>query len=187
LTLLILWFFLRRRASFKALGFARGPVPSDVGKAILAGVVYFFLLWLALGLAGYLFHTNIDQKQELGFDNISGTLNLTLTFISLVVLPPAVEELLFRGVLFGGLRTRMSFRATALITSVLFAVPHLLESGGGGLLWVAGIDTFILSLVLCYLREKTGNLWAGIILHTLKNAIAFAALYVVVPTIHLHP
>jgi membrane protease YdiL (CAAX protease family) len=97
-----------------------------------------------------------------------------------VVLPPVVEETVFRGFLFTGIRNRLKPVAAALITSLLFAVPHLLESGqSGSLLWVAGIDTFTLSLVLCYLRHKTDSLWPGIFLHALKNGIAFVALYVV--------
>jgi len=49
---------------------------------------------------------------------------------------------------------------------------------GQPLLWVAGIDTFILSLVLIYLREKTDSLYASIGLHMLKNTIAFLGLFV---------
>ena len=56
---------------------------------------------------------------------------------------------------------------------------HLAEGGAAGPLWIGFIDTFILSLVLCYLRVKTGSLWAGITLHALKNGIAFVALFVI--------
>jgi len=93
------------------------------------------------------------------------------------VLPPLAEETLFRGFLYTGLRKRWSFVWTTAMVSLLFASLHLFE-GSGGLLWIAGIDTFLLSLVLCYLREKTGNLWAGIIIHILKNGLAFIFLYV---------
>ncbi|MGH7237402.1 MAG: CPBP family glutamic-type intramembrane protease [Candidatus Saccharimonadales bacterium] len=47
---------------------------------------------------------------------------------------------------------------------------------------MAGVDTFILSTVLCYLREKTGRLYAGIGVHALKNFVAFAALFL----FHVH-
>jgi membrane protease YdiL (CAAX protease family) len=48
----------------------------------------------------------------------------------------------------------------------------------GGLLYIAGLDTFILSLFLIYLREKTDGLWASMALHALKNGVAFVALFV---------
>lgn len=65
----------------------------------------------------------------------------------------------------------------AIVTSLIFAVGHLAESSQGPL-YVAAIDTFVLSLVLIYLREKTGRLWASIGLHAIKNAIAFVTVFV---------
>jgi membrane protease YdiL (CAAX protease family) len=59
----------------------------------------------------------------------------------------------------------------------LFGVAHLQFGSGAPLLWVAALDTFTLSIVLCYLREKTGSVWAGVFLHAIKNAIAFVALF----------
>jgi membrane protease YdiL (CAAX protease family) len=61
---------------------------------------------------------------------------------------------------------------------VLFAAAHLQIGSGAPLLWTAAIDTFILSLVLCYLRYKTGSLWPGIFLHMLKNLLAFLVIFV---------
>jgi len=55
------------------------------------------------------------------------------------------------------------------------------EGGAAGPLYIAALDTFILSLVLIYLREKTGSLWASITLHAVKNGVAFMALFVLHP------
>jgi membrane protease YdiL (CAAX protease family) len=60
----------------------------------------------------------------------------------------------------------------------LFAVAHLQFGSGAPLLWIAAIDTFVLSLFLIYLKDKTDSLWAPILLHMLKNFIAFMALFV---------
>jgi hypothetical protein len=98
-----------------------------------------------------------------------------MAFVSLVLLPPIVEEIVFRGFVFTGLRKKMKFTAATIITSLLFAGPHLLASSEG-LLWVAGVDTLVLSFVLCYLRERTGALWAPMAVHGLKNALAFVLL-----------
>jgi membrane protease YdiL (CAAX protease family) len=40
-------------------------------------------------------------------------------------------------------------------------------------MWAAAFDTFILSVVLVYLREKTGALYAGMLVHMLNNLLAF--------------
>ena len=121
---------------------------------------------------------NMNQKQDLGFSTATTGLPLGLIFISLVILPPLVEEALFRGFLYGGLRGKLKPISAALITSALFALPHTFgNDAGASLLWVASVDTFLLSLILVYLREKTGSLWPGIFLHMLKNGLAFASLF----------
>jgi len=180
----IWWFVRKRHAGLRSIGW-RKPRWWDPVYTLAGFAVYIVLYLVLVNVAQNLFPSlNVNQKQDLGFQNVSGTGNLTLTFISLVVLPPIVEETVFRGFMFTGLKTKLRWGWAALLTSVLFAVPHLLESGqSGSLLWVAGIDTFTLSLVLCYLREKTDSLWPGILLHALKNGIAFVALYHILPGI----
>lgn len=179
LTLAVLYWFLRRhRANFRDVGLKR-PQPQDIGYAFSGVAAYLVLYGLAIAAVGTFYKVNTSQQQDIGFQHVSGFFALTLTFLSLVVLPPIVEEITFRGVLFTSLRRgRLGFAGAALVTSLLFAAPHLLE-GGGSLLWVAGIDTFALSLVLCYLRQRTGRLWAGIGLHAIKNGMAFVTLFVV--------
>jgi membrane protease YdiL (CAAX protease family) len=119
----------------------------------------------------------VEQSQELGFNPV-GTVELILTFISLVILPPLVEELLMRGYLYTSLKKKLSKIAAALVTSVIFAAAHLQFGSGAPLLWVAAIDTFVLSLFLVSLREKTGGLWASMTLHATKNLIAFMSLFI---------
>lgn len=176
----LLYLLLRRRkATFRMLGFVKTKW-RDLGYALAGFAVYFPVLLATTQLITVLAPTiNVDQKQDIGFNTATSGLPLVLVFISLVILPPLVEEALFRGFLYGGLRGKLKFLPSALITSVLFALPHTLGNDpGSSLLWIAGVDTFILSLVLVYLREKTGSLWPGIFLHMLKNGLAFLSLFV---------
>lgn len=183
LTLLILWLYIRRRrVTRRQLGLTK-PSWYDPIFSLIAVVVYYVLYLLVVALISIVVSINTGQQQDIGFNNVTGALPLLMTFVSLVILPPLVEEITFRGVLYGGLRSRFSPVIAALITSCLFAAPHLLESNSGdGLLWIAGIDTFVLSMVLCYLRQKTGRLWAGMGVHALKNSVAFISLFIA----HLH-
>jgi len=176
---IIVWFLRFRKARIAAVGFKRRPRLTDLGWVLVTFGAYFISVAVLTTLAKSLFHIDLDQKQELGFDTVASSTERLLAFISLVIVPPLVEEFMFRGFLFTGLRRKLPFIWAAMVTSVLFASLHLAE-GAGGLLWVAGIDTFVLSLFLCLLRERTGNLWAGIALHALKNGIAFCYLYVFV-------
>ncbi len=182
LSLGILFLFLRkRRATLAMIGFMRKPRWLDPAYALIGWAAYFIVLVVVSQLVSQVLSIDTGQKQDLGFHSVASHLDLVLTFISLVVLPPVVEEILFRGVLFGGLRKRLSFVWSALITSVFFGALHL-NGGetGGGALWIAGIDTLLLSFVLCYLREHTGSIWASIGLHMLKNSIAYLYLFVFV-------
>lgn len=177
----LLWFMGKRRITLRALGWNRFRA-MYIAYALLGFGVYFVAYLILLSAASALIPSlNINQQQDIGFSQVAGFAQLSVTFLSLVVLPPLVEETLFRGFLFTSFRRRLSLRVALLLTSVLFAAPHLLESeSGSGLLWVGAIDTFTLSVVLCYIREKTGTLWSGVLIHALKNGIAFLSLYIFV-------
>ena len=176
----VLALMYRGKYSLKALGLRR-PRPKDLGLAVLAFLVYMAsYITLVTIVEQFLPSLNLDQKQDIGFENAHG-IALAFIFVMLVIVVPFVEEFLMRGLLFSSLRYRWSYWVSAIITSLLFAALHL---GGGeagaGPLWIAAIDTFVLSMVLCYLRERTGRLWAGVGLHAIKNSIAFAALFLFV-------
>jgi membrane protease YdiL (CAAX protease family) len=173
---LIFGFIYWRKGKLLSIGLKR-PKISDIPHALTGLLVYYPTYIVAALIAGSLLGVNLNQTQSIGFTGTYNDWQLFIVFISLVVLPPIAEEIMFRGFLFSGLKKKLPVIWAALFTSLLFAVPHLLESSGGGLLWIAGIDTFILSMVLCWLRQTTGRLYAGMGLHALKNFIAFATLY----------
>lgn len=180
-----LWWFLRRhRSNFRALGLTRRPKLIDpllsAGGFVAYIAVYISLVVIMSQLVPSL---NINQAQDVGFSSATGAIALILTFISLVILPPVTEEILMRGFLFTSLRRKMPFIVSAVLTSVIFASGHLTGGEQGApLLWIAFIDTFVLSIVLCYLRERTGRLWASIGVHMIKNSVAFVSLFL----LHLH-
>jgi membrane protease YdiL (CAAX protease family) len=98
-----------------------------------------------------------------------------LAFFTLVVLAPVAEETLFRGYLFGKLKHSVPVWAAALITSVLFGLVHVAFSAQPD--WPLALDTFVLSLMLCTLRQVSGSLWASMLLHMIKNGVAFYILF----------
>ncbi len=183
LTVGLLYLFMRRRkVSASSIGLLR-PRLRNFGITLLAYPPYFVLNAVAALTAQALLHVDTSQQQQTGFESAHSTTDLILTFVSLVILPPIVEEIVVRGFLFSGLKQGMSVVKAAILTSGIFALAHLQFGSGAPLLWVAAIDTFILSLVLCFLRQKTGSLWAGIGLHTLKNGLAFAVIFIL-PRLH---
>ena len=93
-----------------------------------------------------------------------------IAFVMLAVLAPIVEEIIFRGWLYGKLRIKIPKWAAILVTSLLFGLVHLQ--------WNVGITVFCMSVVNCLLREVTGTIYAGILVHILNNSIAFYLVYV---------
>ena len=92
-------------------------------------------------------------------------------FALFVIVAPFAEEAIMRGFLFGKLRqSKMPFWPAAIVVSLLFAVAH------GQ--WNVGVDTFILSMVACWLREVTKTIWPGVVIHMIKNFVAFMVLFV---------
>lgn len=180
LTIYGIWAFLKSRAvSWKTIGLSRRPKLRDVGSALLVFVVYFATLAFLTAVISYVLPSvNLEQKQQLGFDQAKVTGDLILVFISLVILPPIAEEIMVRGFLYTGLRAKFTKISSAIITSAIFGLAHLQLGSGAAPLWNAAIDTMLLSFFLIYLREKTGALWAGMLVHGLKNCIAFLILFV---------
>lgn len=179
LTIYIIWWFLKRRGnSFKDIGLQRRPKKSDLGPAIGVFIVYFIALIAVTALASSLTGINTDQKQDLGFTGTKTNLELIMIFISLVILPPLAEEITVRGFLYTGLKAKFSKNIAAIAASVLFGIAHLQLGNGQAPLWIAAIDTMMLSMFLIYLREKTGALWSGMLVHGLKNGVAFLFLFV---------
>lgn len=174
---LVTLFIRARKASLRSLGL-RWPELSDATKALAAYGVY-FLAFIAISVVINAASPDLlDKNQDIGFDQNSNGPILGWIFVSLVILPPLIEEFLFRGFLYSGLRTKMTYVWAALFTSGLFGLAHLFGGEGGSLIWVSTIDTFILSLLLCHLREKTGGLAAPMMLHATKNLVAFSLLFI---------
>jgi membrane protease YdiL (CAAX protease family) len=158
------------------LGLMRLPVWSDLLLAPAGFLVYAFISGLLVSAASH-FIPGFDtgQVQDTGFSAINTHLELILAFFTLVVLAPVAEETLFRGYLFGKLKHSVPVWAAALITSVLFGLVHVAFSAQPD--WPLALDTFVLSLMLCTLRQVSGSLWASMLLHMIKNGVAFYILF----------
>jgi membrane protease YdiL (CAAX protease family) len=172
------------KVDIKGIGL-RKPKLQDPLYGIAAFIPYYILYIALLELVSVFYKgINVSQQQNIGFNSVHGAAQLIVTFISLVILPPVAEEIMFRGFLYSSLKKGVKAIPTALITSVLFASAHLAE-GVGGAFWIGAIDTFTLSIVLISLRELTGGLWSSMTLHGLKNGVAYVVLYIT-PLVSMH-
>jgi hypothetical protein len=166
-----------RRLSLAAIGLGRLPVWRDLTRA-LGGAAAFYGLLIVSSILITLFFPGIDtnQTQDVGFRVLNSGLDSLLAFIALVILPPLAEETLIRGYLYSGLRAHWRFATSMIITSLLFGAAHLQSGATNSPLWFAGINTFLLSLVLVYLRERSGALYSPMLVHAANNLVAFVIL-----------
>lgn len=154
------------------LGLQHLPTFVDIGLAPIGYIVYTFGANILLSLMTIFPWFQSDQAQEVGFGYFITTGDRVLALIALVIIAPVAEEIVMRGWLYGKLRSRLKAPIAILLVSVLFGLLH------GQ--WNVGVGVFVLSLVLCSLREITGTIWSGMLLHILSNGIAFYLLYVAV-------
>ena len=163
--------FKQLKTSREELGLLGFPTWTDIGLAPIGFIVY--LIGAAIITAAFSIFPwfIVDQAQDTGFNNLFSAPDRIVAFISLAIIAPIAEEIIFRGWLYGKLRAKLSMPIAMLLVSVLFGILH------GQ--WNVGVNVFAMSLVLCGLREITGTIWSGILLHIIKNAIAFYLLYVI--------
>lgn len=91
----------------------------------------------------------------------SGT--LAATAFSVVAVAPVVEEIIFRGVVFRGIRARWPLLPALMVTGLLFAGFHL---SGPQLIPLA-----VIGALFSYAYERTGSLWSSIVAHAGLNAM----------------
>ncbi len=91
--------------------------------------------------------------------------------ISICIVAPFSEELIFRGLLFTRVRDRFGLKAALILPAIFFALLHLkLEEGGITILFVS--ITFIDAIYYSYTRYKTNSVFVPMILHALGNIVA---------------
>jgi CAAX protease family protein len=93
---------------------------------------------------------------------------VALGLVLMCVVGPFVEETLFRGFLFGWLRTRVPLPAAVLISAVLFAPGHFHPD--------LFLPTFALGVLLTVVYQRSGSLWPGMLVHGIFNAAAVLAM-----------
>ena len=96
------------------------------------------------------------------------------TVLIVVLIAPFIEEVLFRGYVFGSLKGRS--RSLAYVVScLLFAFLHVWQFVGGDVLSlnraVLLIQYLVPGAVLAWAYDRSGNLWGPLLLHVAANAL----------------
>jgi membrane protease YdiL (CAAX protease family) len=143
------------REALRQLGL-RGFRPSALKWMLAAVGIYLLFSFAYVALFGPPHQKDIAE----GFGSVP------VQVLLIVVAAPISEETCFRGMLFGGLRTRLPRLAAALVSALVFGALHATTG-------VSAVPPLIFfGFVLALLYERTGSIVPGIILHMLNNSVA---------------
>ncbi len=140
-------------------------------SATLIGALFALLIWLMM-----LQFPPPPSFTEAGMNLYlsDSSYSRVLAIICVVLIAPLMEEYIFRGYIFDGLRHKSSMTFTFVTTSVLFVLPHMLEYYE---YWPAAIMLFSLGILLAYFRERYQSLVPCIALHASYNlSLVFVSL-----------
>lgn len=172
--LVVLVYALIRKQRFADVcGFHKAP-PDLWVLAFAAGVFLNALILALISICAPILPASWLEENAESVGAVS-TGNVVIVFLAVYIAAPFVEEILFRGVFYTGVRDTSHMLAATLITSVLFAFFH-----GNPL---QGIYTFLLALILCYVRQLPDSLWPAVLLHIGFNSssLFLSVLYTEIP------
>lgn len=94
---------------------------------------------------------------------------LILNLIMIALLPAVGEELIFRGIIQGGLQKRINPHVAIWLAAILFSAVHMQFFGF--------VPRMLMGVAMGYLFFWSGNLWYPIIAHFTNNALAVGMAY----------
>lgn len=176
--LLGLWVVVRRRdSSFAGLGLH--VEPSD-GVYIFAGVLLqVAIAALSIPIVRLLDAEGSTQSLAVQIPTIQGAALQAGLVLSVALIAPVTEELMFRGLLPRVLGRWMGPGASFAVAALVFALFHLLGVTGENFLESAVLlvpQLFIVGLILGWQVHKRGRLGVAIFLHSGFNLVATLAL-----------
>ena len=160
------WFLVvRRGGGWSDLGFKPYLMGHlALGCSFLVVAFLFNALW-ALVLLRFGLEGQPDIRQALG----GGPQGFVLALVAAGLVAPVSEEVFFRGLVQGSLRTHYGAAVAILVSAALFALFHLIPT--------TFLPVLVLGIGLSLLYHISGSLWPGIILHSGWNIVMLTLLY----------
>jgi len=125
---------------------------------------------LSIGISNLSLALLASHNMEKALESINATFGsptnnneLVLSLITIVILAPLLEEIIYRRVIFRRLNIRFSFIFSSVISSLVFGIGHEL---------LAILSAIIFGITCCILYRKYKNLLVPIAVHFGNNLIA---------------
>lgn len=147
------------------------PEVIGIGFAMGIGIIFASGLVQSIGLA---LDSDLQRRLEENPVELGTPLaSKVLMILSLAVLAPLGEELLFRGLLLRGLARRMNFGPAAVVSSVIFGLVHIdvwLTQN-----WFRALALIVAGLLLAFTYRRWGY-WGAVTAHATLNGLVVIVL-----------
>jgi membrane protease YdiL (CAAX protease family) len=168
-----------RAVTWQDLGLRPMPV-ARVARVGLATGLLAVLCNVVVGLTLTQLGLRPNQSEQFEFVRGAGSTGLLIVLALACGSAPFVEELFFRGFVFGLYRRRQPLWVAYTVSGAIFAAAHVMPTRmnpqqGVGL----AIGIFALGTILAWTYQRTGSLWPGMVAHAFNNATGILALYAV--------
>jgi uncharacterized protein len=155
----------RERKIMMVKGEEKKPLHLAFVPFLVGGLVtILYVLALQQWLPG-LYKSYMEAAEQMqGISLLSDPIELLLLFISVVILAPIVEEIVFRGIFFNLLNKKRSALTAMIISSLVFGFLHAETM----------VPTAVIGFILCFIYHRTGSLLLVMAGHMVNNLIAFS-------------
>jgi len=166
-TLVVFYGFVGR-----STGYFIGSLMSALAAAGLGLVLFYGFNELLFRLGRALFGRQINLNDYAVSAQTPDAPRTTL--LILLLISPFIEEILFRGYVFGGLKGHSTV-AAYVVSCLLFALSHVWQFLGGGFFSLGGLLLLFQYLapgaVLAWAYDRSGCFWGPLLLHIAANAL----------------
>ncbi len=154
--------------------FGKRPFWNSLGWNWAGRSVWYWLAFSACIIVGLLIASQLlsrvlPQSEENSFSELlksSKQVRIAIAVLATLT-APLVEETVYRGILYSGLRRSFGLNATVVLVTLMFAGVHVLQYLGA---WVSIAGLTLLSFALTVIRARTKSILPCVAIHTINNA-----------------
>ena len=157
-------FYRERKQELLTFVSVRSIRPLSIPILVLFGCSLSYMLAIILTLLSQFdifskVFNNYEQVSEMIFGG-----SFVLSLLSVGIIGPVFEEVLFRGLVFGELRKITKVKVALVLQALLFGIYHLNV--------VQGIYAFVLGLIIGFVYYRSSSIIAPIIIHVSINSLS---------------
>lgn len=141
----------------------KAPRVADFVVPIFAAAIIMAGMFLPATWYGY-FTQAIGIPPDFGEIELNTVSSIVMMVIATTICAPIVEETVYRGVLFHGLKSKQSVVKAALLSALAFMMMHMNP--------LQVVYQFALGVLAAFIVYRSGKLISSIILHAVSNALA---------------